>query len=260
MAEAAADDISRVSEIADDDLANGSRTQYATYGYLGAGVIVSVAHPAVSGGLVLDYGDDGSDGWDRFGRVTSQTWTNDAETTTFDDFAYTYDRASNRLTRDLSLTTGLDEKYTYDGLNRLANTERGTLSSGQLTNLAFEQDWSLDELGNWSEFKQDDDGGDTWDLDQDRTHNDANEITAITGGSWLTPAHDAAGNMTLAARPGDEADANDGLVLVYDAWNRLVEVHDDNDGDGVADAGELLASYEYDGQRRWMGLFPQSAA
>ena len=43
------------------------------------------------GGLTLDY----TDGWDQFGRVTSQTWTNAAETTTFDDFTYTYDRASS---------------------------------------------------------------------------------------------------------------------------------------------------------------------
>ena len=169
---------------------------------------------------------DGIDGWDRFGRVTDQTWTNSAETTTFDDFTYTYDRASNRLTRDLSLTTGLDEKYTYDALNRLTNTERGTLSGGSITNATFEQDWALDELGNWDEFNEDDDGDSSWDLEQDRTHNDANEITDLSGG-WVDPVHDATGNMTLAARPGDEVDANDALVLVYDAWNRLVEVHDD---------------------------------
>ena len=56
--------------------------------------------------------------------------------------------------------------------------------------------------------------------------------------------------MTLAPRPADEADANDALVLVYDAWNRLAKVYDDNDADGDPDAGELLATYEYDGQRR----------
>jgi hypothetical protein len=32
--------------------------------------------------------------------------------------------------------------------------------------------------------------------------------------------------MTLAPRPADEADANDALLLVYDAWNRLVEDYD----------------------------------
>jgi len=66
----------------------------------------------------------------------------------------------------------------------------------------------------------------------------------------LTSAHDAAGNMTLAARPGDEADAGDGLVLVYDAWNRLVEAYDDDDADGEADAGELIVTTAYDGLGR----------
>ena len=52
----------------------------------------------------------------------------------------------------------------------------------------------------------------------------------------------------MSRRPGDEADANDALVCVYDAWNRLKKAYDDDDADGVADAGELLAIYEYDGR------------
>ena len=96
------DRLSRVEAITNDA---GTET-YAEYTYLGAATIVTVEHPDVSGGLTLDYGADGSAGFDQFGRVTGQTWTNAAGTTTFDDFAYTYDRASNRLTRDLSLTTG----------------------------------------------------------------------------------------------------------------------------------------------------------
>ena len=63
--------------------------------------------------------------------------------------------------------------------------------------------------------------------------------------------------MKRAPRPGDETDANDALLCVYDAWNRLVAVHDDNDGDGVIDAGELLAVYQYDGlHRRIVKLLP----
>ena len=44
--------------------------------------------------------------------------------------------------------------------------------------------------------------------------------------------HGAAGNMTLSRRPDDESDANDALICVYEAWNRLVAVHDDDDADG----------------------------
>ena len=49
--------------------------------------------------------------------------------------------------------------------------------------------------------------------------------------------------MTLAPRPGDEADANDALVCVYDAWNRLKKVYDDDDAGGDADPNELLANF-----------------
>ena len=70
--------LSRLSRIADEE----DTTTYAAYTYLGAGTIVQVAHPAVSGGLVLTYGSAGNyTGWDRFGRVVDQRWTNSAETT-----------------------------------------------------------------------------------------------------------------------------------------------------------------------------------
>ena len=109
--------------------------------------------------------------------------------------------------------------------------------------------------------------------------------------------------MTLAPRPGDEADANDALSCVQQRLHaarageqekvdrrngrfasqsrprRLscgllsplclrgncsdivagnsTAVHDDNDGDGVIDAGELLAVYQYDGlHRRIVKLLP----
>ncbi len=40
----------------------------------------------------------------------------------------------------------------------------------------------------------------------------------------------AAGNMTLAPRPGDEATEDEGLLFVWDAWGRLAQVWKD---DGV---------------------------
>jgi hypothetical protein len=43
----------------------------------------------------------------------------------------------------------------------------------------------------------------------------------------MEPAYDAGGNMIYAPRPGDEANANAGLLMVYDAWNRLVKVYAD---------------------------------
>ena len=91
-------------------------------------------------------------------------------------------------------------------------------------------------------------------MDQDRDHNDANEIDTdnVHGDAddpiseltdqpeWTDPVQDAAGNMTTAPRPGrgGEEDAEEtALTLAYDAWNRLVE----------AKIGETtVGKYEYD--------------
>ena len=191
---------------------------------------------------------------DRFGRVTGQTWTNSAETTTFDNFAYTYDRASNRTSKDLTIAaaTGLDEKYTYDGLNRLTSYDRGTLDeNGDITDKVRNEAWGLSPTGNWSDYQIDADGDgnytDATDLDQDRTHNLVNEIWNATPGNaiteqadpqqtqWADPVWDARGNMTTAPKPSDLTDT---YACRYDAWNRLVEV---KDGEAT------VARYAYDG-------------
>jgi len=73
------------------------------------------------------------------------------------------------------------------------------------------------------------DGG-TWDLDQDRDHNEVNEIDDIDGGAWEDPLYDAAGNTFYAGWPSGPSlwsfyDEEDWCFYKYDAWNRLVEVY-----------------------------------
>jgi len=131
-----------------------------------------------------------------------------------------------------------DEKYGYDGLDRLQTLDRGQLSGGSITNKQFAQDWHLDPTGNWSTFKQDDDGNNTWDLNQTRTHNEVNELTAISGGGWVTPTHDRTGNLTTMPRP---ASLTNPYYGTYDAWNRLVK---------VTDGTNTVAEYAYDGVNR----------
>jgi hypothetical protein len=116
-----------------------STRAYPYFGSLGAGMIVEVDHPAVTGGLTLSYGADGAAGLDGLGRVVDQKWTTgDGETlAVVDRFGYTYDLASNRLTRDVGAAPFeqdlFDEKYTDDALNRLTNVERGRLYCGDIT-------------------------------------------------------------------------------------------------------------------------------
>jgi RHS repeat-associated protein len=89
---------------------------------------------------------------------------------------------------------------------------RGTLSDTNsdsvpdtVATASRSQTWSFDALGNWSSVTTDGTA-------QSRTHNQQNEVTAA-GSATLT--FDGNGNTTT-----DDA----GRTLVYDAWNRLVQV------------------------------------
>lgn len=69
--------------------------------------------------------------WSR--RVKDQLWRDYGPPADRDKFTYGHDRNSNRTSKDLTLTTGKDEKYTYDNLNRLTAYDRGMLSGGNIT-------------------------------------------------------------------------------------------------------------------------------
>ncbi len=102
---------------------------------------------------------------------------------------------------------------------------------------ARQMDWTLDPTGNWSGYVTQTAG--TTDLDQSRTSNPVNEITGITestGPTWVTPAYDAAGNMTTMPQVSDPTQQ---YVCTYDAWNRLVS---------VSTTSGLVARYGYDGR------------
>ncbi len=52
-------------------------------------------------------------GFDRFGRVIDHRWYAYAASADRDRYTYGYDRASNRLYRENTLTSGRDESYGY---------------------------------------------------------------------------------------------------------------------------------------------------
>ncbi len=219
----AIDDImSRLATISD---AGGT---LAAYTYLGADTVVTEDY--VEAQVKLDYAHDNLAGFDRFGRVVDQLWTDygaDPDIV-LDRYTYTYDRAGNRTGKANALNTVLSETYDYNDLDELISTIR---------NDGFDQSWDLDALGNWSAF--DDDG-----TAQTRDTNAANEITSTTG--IATPAYDRAGNMTTIPSPTD-ADPSHTLAGKYDAWNHLVE---------VSDGGILVAKFAYDGTgRRILKMF-----
>ncbi len=238
--------LSRLSYLSDVD-ANGTRL--AEYTYLGAGQIVKVDYPQpdLLCNLAHGAGDDPYDGLDRFGRVVDLLWRDYGSSADAVRIKHGYDRASNRLWRQDTVAAAnsvdLDELYTYDGMYQLATLDRGQLNGtkdGLVANSkTFAEQWTLDPTGNWNNFKQDPDGNGSWNLDQDRDHNTANEISEIEDSSTRV-AHDRSGNMVRAPKPSNWSDH---YHFEYDAWNRLVTVYD-------ADGTTLVAGYDYDGLNR----------
>ncbi len=204
--------------------------------------------------LELDYtgGGDTYSGLDRFNRVVDQLWTNYGTSQTADEYQYGYDLSGDVLWQEnvvadnQSPAKNLDELYTYDDQGGLTSVTRGQLDTAHDAVLTgtedFAQSWTLDGLGNWSNFQNDQNGDGTPDLNQTRTANGANEIT--TASDWITPVYDQAGNMTAAPEPGAETTTT--IHLVYDAWNRLVKVQ----ADAYGQPGDTIVQYEYDGTGR----------
>ena len=237
------DALSRVASLIDDD----GTTHLVDYSYIGRNTFVKTdyAEPDLRYDLAMGAGDDPCDGFDRFGRIVDSRWYDYGSSADVDRILYGYDRASNRTYREQTCDSNSyhDEVYGYDGVNRLTDFDRGTINANKdaISTLKFAQQWSLDPTGNWSGFKEDDDGDSTWDLEQTRTSNAVNEITDVTetsGQAWATPVYNRAGNMTTIPKP---ADPTGSFAATYDAWNRLVKL----------EAGEnTLAEYVYDGAKR----------
>ncbi len=231
-----------------------SATVLVGYSYLGRNDIV-IAGYSGQPGVELTYftsggsGDAGDQytGLDRFGRVIDQRWRKTSDNTDRERVKYGFDRVSNRIWRQNTVAgTGQDEFYTYDTLNQIKTLKRGTLTGTPPTGIAgtpsWEEQFTYDPTGNWNGattgYKTLVSGSTT--LDQNRTHNKANEILTITGTpNWIDPTHNAVGNMTVMPQPGTPTSSYDAK---YDAWNRLVEVK--------VTGGSVVGAYVYDGLNR----------
>ncbi|MCA9042060.1 MAG: glycohydrolase toxin TNT-related protein [Planctomycetaceae bacterium] len=245
----------------DYDLSNGSNNFHNRHDYLrniretdSTGTILA-QYSYTSGGIpavtklddislrrnYFNFSSEEYDGFDRFGRIKEQRWEGYNMVSDADQFDYVHDYNSNVTSRDIpsAIYAGddKDQTFVYDDLDRMTAFDEGTLSSGSISGTPTrEQDLTLDSVGNWVNqiLKT---AGST-DLNQTRTLNDANEISNITestGPAWVTPAYDAAGNMTTIPKPGDPTG---GYTATYDAFNRLVKLED---------GANTVAEYEYDG-------------
>ncbi len=179
------DALSRIQDFIDND----GVTQLAYYYYLGLSGIVQVneSQPGLLYTLLgLTPGNDPVtgdiyEGLDLFGRIKDVIWTSTGGSSSssssssggpnvVERIQHGYDQAGNRLWRKelADPTETHDELYTYDGLYRLKDMQRGTLTADEtaITPLTFEQCWGLDATGNWQNFQQDDTGTGVWDLVQ----------------------------------------------------------------------------------------------
>ncbi len=230
----------------------------ATYGYLGPDTIVTEDYAEPLIGLDYTGGDDSYSGLDQFGRVQDQAWAgygSNLSAGKLDEYKYGYNAEGkvawkqNAALDAYNAATSptnplyLDETYGYDNLGELTSLTRGKLDATDqilASTQNFMQNWTLDDLGNWSRFQEGTTPGNLT-LDQKRTPTAANEIQSFTtyvGAPWATPAYDAAGNMTTTPQPGHETVA---LTCKYDAWNRLTE---------VTYGTSIDISYSYDGLGR----------
>jgi YD repeat-containing protein len=240
--------LSRIASLID----NNGTTHLVDYTYVGLDRIV-VADSSSEPNTELTYIKQGSEGtgdggdqytgWDRFSRVIDQRWIKTSDTTARERVKYGYDRASNRVWRDNLVADGLsanqDEYYTYDGLYQLATLKRGTLTGSPPSGISgtptWEEDFTFDPTGNWSNYQNFING--TSNLNQARTHNTSNEIVMIAGSGTLI-SHDANGNTIKAPKPTDWTTAYN---LTYDAWSRMVK---------VMSGTTTVATYAYDGLNR----------
>jgi len=245
------DSYGQVASLIDSD---GSSTHVADYIYLGLGTVVQQDSPQASLRYTLidlagsndpDTGDIYA-GFDRFSRIKDLRWRSTSTNTDLSRIRYGYDRASSRIWREnpSDINRHYDWLYSNDGMHRLHGAQRGQLNAGHtaITSPQFGQCWTLDETGNWQNFRQDDDGNGAWDLIQARTSNPVNEITDIdntTGSSWSTPAYDANGNTTSIPRP--DLGTNKSMIAIWNAWNRLVKLI--NPG-----TNQTLVEFVYDGR------------
>ncbi|MCA9307712.1 MAG: hypothetical protein KDA16_14375, partial [Phycisphaerales bacterium] len=193
------DDVSRVSAIK----RNGNFK--ITYMYNGLGQVVETEYldPAV---VLKQTGTSGSyPDLDRFNRVTTSRWTREVGGgVDFYDIDINYDRNSNITLIEDNVHTGFDVEYTMDDVDRLVEAEEGTWSGSAITSQTRDQNWTLDQVGNWDHATLDLDGDGTFtDPDEyadDRTHNDVNELTGRdiddSGSDDYTLSYDEVGNLT----------------------------------------------------------------
>jgi hypothetical protein len=176
----------------------------------------SAVSARVSPFSTLDAADSGSfrsyPNVDRFNRVTSSKWTKDLATDKdYYNVTLTYDRDSNPTLAQDTLYASYDSQYSMDDLNRVVRAQSGTWGGSSFSSTSRDERWmdssgnnALTQTGNWARYRLDLNGDgdfvDSGELDEARTHNNPNEITARdkdnNASDDYSLTYDKVGNMT----------------------------------------------------------------
>jgi RHS repeat-associated protein len=226
---------------------SGNKVEYTRAG-LGRFVEIAYPQPGVEMSMIRpgggSEGDSGDpyDGYDRFSRVQEMRWQSRSTGAPIDAWQWGFNEASNRTwKKNLVAASGQDEAYNYDGLYQIKHDAVGTLNTNRTAIGGVPQEeegFSYDPTGNWLGYRKDSNGAPV--LDQSRSNNKDNQLTQIDGSSQGIE-YDRAGNA-IKIRPGAGGDWNKHFTLIWDAWNRLVEVKDEN--------GVTVQKNAYDGLSR----------
>jgi RHS repeat-associated protein len=226
---------------------SGNKVEYTRAG-LGRYVKITYPQPGVEMSMIRpgggSEGDSGDpyDGYDRFSRVQEMRWQSSSTGTPIEAWQWGFNEASNRTwKKNLVAASGQDEAYAYDGLYQVKRDTVGTLNTNRTAiGGAPKEDetFTYDPTGNWLGYRKDANGSPV--LDQTRSNNKDNQLVQIDGSSQGIE-YDRAGNA-ITIRPGAGGDWNKHFTLVWDAWNRLVEVKDEN--------GATVQKNAYDGLSR----------
>jgi YD repeat-containing protein len=137
-------------------------------------------------------------------------------------FTHAHDKEGNKLFEEHLHNPARSEAYAYDAIYRLVDYKVGALVGNTVPVPATQTAYNLDAVGNW-------DSKTTDSVTENRTHNAANEITAIDS---TAITHDHNGNLT-----GDPAAGGTGATYEYDENNRLIS---------VSSASSVVGTYSYD--------------
>lgn len=219
-------------------------TLQVSYDYLGSDWVVRTEYLGLSVQRSLHDGAGSPtyDALDSLGRIKHDRWekvNGGGKDVLFYHVDLAYQDSENVLNYVVdNVTTGFDVDYGHDAAQRLAKADEGTLdSNGDMVTSPSSlrtryQDWQLDPLGNWENMRLGLDSDlvftGTGELDEDREHNEVNELT--DRGTSIDLAYDEVGNLI---------DDGEDYKYEYDVFGRQTAVSNQSD---VA-----VANYKYNG-------------